>query len=115
VFLTDRALEQIRGIEQYSVDRWGRRVADKYLDEIQCALDHLKDQPDHVKSDLTFGSSLGFYRVRKHILACTTIGQAIYVLAVFHTSMDLPSRLAELEPTLLAEAQFLHQKLREPH
>jgi hypothetical protein len=26
--------------------------------------------------------------------------------------MDLPTRLAELEPRLIAEAQFLHEKLR---
>ena len=46
-----------------------------------------------------------------HFLVCTTFGDAIYVLTIKHGTSDLPSRIGELEPSLLKEADFLHQAL----
>ena len=48
-------------------------------------------------------------QVREHFLICTERKQNIYVLAISHGSMDLPNRVAELEPVLLDEAEILHR------
>jgi len=45
------------------------------------------------------------------VLACDYRERSNVVLTVIHASMDIPSRLAELEPTLAVEANFLHEKL----
>jgi hypothetical protein len=47
--------------------------------------------------------------VRRHFLVCSLVGSNIYVLAVKHGSLDLPKRLAELQPQLLEEAHLLHK------
>lgn len=70
ILLTKRALQDIRDLESYSVERWGRATARKYVD---------------------------------------------HVLAVLHTSMDTPSRLAKLQPQLTLEAGLLHDKLSLDH
>ena len=44
-------------------------------------------------------------------MVCTLSAGRIYVLTIQHGSMDLPSRLAELEPQLLAEAELLRRAL----
>jgi len=112
VILTERALSDLRAIEGYSVAEWGRRTADKYLDDIATALDLLASNPEVLRHELEFASNLVFYRVRKHYLVCDVRGKNVYVLTVIHTSMDIPTRLAELEPQLLAEVEFLHARLR---
>lgn len=38
-------------------------------------------------------------------------GDHIIVLALLQTPIDIPSRLSELEPTLMVETELLHQQL----
>jgi plasmid stabilization system protein ParE len=114
IVLADRAVDDLLEIERYSVQHWGRKTADKYLDHIQSALDRLRDHPDLLSADVAASPAILFYRVQKHVLVCTKIDAGLIVLTVFHASMDLPARLIELEPQLMAEAAFLQQKLNTP-
>lgn len=112
VFLTERALSDLDGIERYSIKQWGRKVVDRYLGDIAAALDRIRDQPEILRLEPEFALGLHFYRVNKHILVCDVNQRLIIVLTVIHTSMDLPTRLQELEPQLMAEVEFLRNKLR---
>jgi toxin ParE1/3/4 len=111
ILLTKRALRDIRDIESYSVERWGRATARKYVDGIESALDRIAEKPNLLREEPQFAQALRFYRVGKHVLACDVQGDVIHVLAVLHTSMDIPSRLARLQPQLALEAGLLHDKL----
>lgn len=110
--LTQRTLSDLLDIERYSVKEWGRRVADKYLDDIAAALDRLKENVDLLRIEQDLATGLYVYRVNRHYLVCDLQVNAIIVLTVVHTSMDLPSRLLELQPHLLTESQILQSKLR---
>jgi plasmid stabilization system protein ParE len=111
VVLTDRALADLRNIEDFSVRTWGRRTADKYLADIESALDRLRETPEILRLEPGLADGLYFYRVRKQVLVCDCAKDFITVLTLIHTSMDIPVRLAELEPRLAAEIQFLRDKL----
>jgi plasmid stabilization system protein ParE len=97
-------------IERYSVKEWGRKSADKCLDDIQSALDRLKEDPDILRLETDLAPGLYFYRVGKHFLVCDYPGDMIVVLTVTHTSMDIPARLTELEPRLESEVRLLRQR-----
>lgn len=112
--LTQRALADLKEIERYSVQEWGRKTAGKYLDDIAAALDRLVENPQLLKLEPEFSPNLFFFRVRKHFLVCDCQGDSIIVLTVIHTSMDLPARLQELEPRLALEAQIMTAKLGTP-
>lgn len=88
----------------------GRKAANKYLDDIAAALDRLVEHPEILRLQPEFSPGLSFYRVRKHFLVCDYHNPLIIVLTVIHTSMDLPARLLELEPQLVAESQLLRTK-----
>jgi toxin ParE1/3/4 len=111
VELTHRALADLREIEQFSIQEWGSKAADKYLDEIIAALDRVQQSPELLRLEPDFAPGLYFYRVKKHILACDWQDELVIVLTVIHTSMDLPARLLELEPRLAAESQLLRSRL----
>lgn len=110
--ITDRALQDIAAIEEYSIENWGKRVADRYVDDIESALQRLAEHPELLREEPDFHGSLRFYRVNKHFLVCDVQVGAIYVLTVLHASMDIPNRLSEREPTLKIEVELLHKKLR---
>lgn len=112
VLLTQRALDDIRSIESYSLEQWGRKTTEKYLDDLASALDRLKLNSEILRIEPDFAADLYFYRVRKHVLVCDYDRRTVIVLTVIHASMDIPARLVELQPQLIAEAQFLRDRLR---
>jgi hypothetical protein len=42
---------------------------------------------------------------------CDVRAQSVLVLTVIHASRDIPSRLAEIQPTLSAEVELLLRRL----
>jgi hypothetical protein len=42
---------------------------------------------------------------------CDVRPKTVIVLTLIHASRDIPSRLAETQPTLSAEVELLHRKL----
>jgi plasmid stabilization system protein ParE len=112
VDLTERALADLREIESYSVREWGRKTANAYLDGISAALDRLQENPEILRVEPQITPNLFFYWVKKHLLVCDIMATTVRVLAVIHTSMDLPARLLELEAGLGLEAEILRNKSR---
>jgi plasmid stabilization system protein ParE len=110
--LTQRALRDFAEIEAYSVEQWGKRTATRDLSDLEAGLERLREDPDLLRPEEGFHASLRFYSVNKHAFVCDVLANAIVVLTVLHGSMDIPSRLHELSPTLSMEAQFLHHKLQ---
>jgi toxin ParE1/3/4 len=107
--LSRRAVRDLEELRRYSVEQWGERVAEEYLDSIEEALNRLRESPNLLRTKPEFSRHLRFYRVRRHFPVCSVVEENIYVLAVKHGSLDLPHRLAELEPGLREEADLLHR------
>jgi plasmid stabilization system protein ParE len=112
LLLTQRALRDVQAIFDYSSEHWGKKAADKYLDEIESGLERLKAQPSLLKPQRDFHPALMFYRVNRHLLVCDALPGSIVVLTMVHASMDIPARLAELQPTLIAEVELLHGRIQ---
>ena len=111
--MTQRSLRDLVAIEAYSVEQFGRRVANQYLDKLESGINRLKDNPELLREEPPFHASLKFYRIEKHVLVCETgVSGKIIVLTLLHGSMDIPARLAELEPALVIEVAVLLKKLK---
>jgi toxin ParE1/3/4 len=104
-----RAFLDIEEIRRFSIQNWGERVADEYLDNIEQAFIRLRENPGLLRSKPKFSKRLAFHRIQRHFLVCAVVENNVYVLAVKHGSLDLPDRLAVLEPSLMEEAELLHK------
>ena len=82
LFTTYRADADLAIIEDFSIEKWGKSVADKYIDGFDRAFERLKEHPALLREKSEVSDRLKFYRVREHFLVCDTIDQDIYVLAV---------------------------------
>lgn len=111
LLLTQRALRDLREIQAYSHTEFGRKAADRYLDDLNEGLQRITGDPTLPIFVPDLHPALRFYRVRKHLLACDVQPKSIVVLAVIHASMDIPERLAELQPKLSQEVELLHRQL----
>ena len=113
VHLTERALRDIAGIESYSLEQFGKEVAAQYIGKLEAGIGRVSDNAELLPEESHFHESLKFYRIEQHLLVCETgIEDKIIVLTLQHASMDIPSRLAELEPKLSIEAEMLLTQLR---
>ena len=113
LYVTDRAVRDIAEIREYSVEQFGRRVANQYLSTVENTLNLLKSSPSLLRDQPELHSWFKFYRRKKHFLVCDQQAGGIYVLTLIHTSMDIPTRLLELEPSLTMEVALLHRKLQQ--
>jgi len=113
LFQTRRAIEDFAKIEAFSTETWGQRVADEYLAKFETAFELIRSSPEILHARQEFSGRLLFYYVGKHWLVCDVIDDDVYVLTVKHGSMDLPARVAELEPQLVREAELLHRRITE--
>jgi plasmid stabilization system protein ParE len=109
--LTDRTLQDLVSIKDYSIDVWGKKVAAGYMGDFESALQRISDNPGLLRSEPNLHEYLYSYRVKKHLLVCDIQTTAIFVLTVLNASMDIPERLLELEPSLKLEVEMLHQQL----
>jgi toxin ParE1/3/4 len=110
--LTDRAMFDLAEIRDYSINQFGIEVANRYIEDIQNGLSLIKEHPRVLQTKDKTLEAFSFYPVQKHHLVCTVIGGTIIVLTVTHCQIDLISRLAKLEPTLLEEANILLESLK---
>ena len=112
VHLTHRALRDIANIESYSIEKFGEQVAEQYIGKLEAGIWRLSDNAELLREESLFHDSLKFYRIEQHLLVCETgIEGKIIILTVLHATMDIPSRLAELEPKLSIEAEMLLKQL----
>ena len=110
-YLSRRALHHIDEIDPYSIERWGDQVAQQYLVDLFAAIRRLEESPELLRLRPECSLRLRFYRVREHMLVFDLLNADIYVLAVWHGSMDLPGRMERLEPQLVHEAELFARRI----
>ena len=110
VFLTDRAVSDLLKIEEYSIKKWGKGVAAKYIGKFEKAFKLLELNPDLLLANLSLSAALLFFRVELHLMACIRISSGIVVLTIVQANRDLPTILHELAPTLKDEIALFIQK-----
>ena len=107
------AFDDLRDIESYSTETWGKKVADKYLNSIEASLVLLQENSGLLQEIEGFSEKLKYYRVKNHFLICTELDEFIIVLTIKHVQMDVIAQLIKLEPSLMIEVELLHRRLIE--
>lgn len=109
--LTERAVQDLIDIEAYSVKEWGKRVATKYLADIDQRLQLIKENPGVLAAAEGFPAFFQYYPTGSHVLIFDVRPRSLVLLTVIHGSRDIPKRLAEFAPAMALEVEILHSKL----
>lgn len=97
-------------IYAFSVEKWGEKTAERYLDQIQDSLLLLEENPKLLLQKPEISNRFKLYQTGAHWLVCDMLGNDIFVLTIKHLSINLLDRLKTLEPTLEEEVNILYQK-----
>ena len=72
LFLTERALQDVRDIESYSIEQWGKQAAGKYMARIEAALDRIVERPELLQRNRTSPSLSDSHRAFRSTFSYAT-------------------------------------------
>ena len=94
--LTNKAVDDLSDIWNYTFDKWSEIQADKYY---MTLLDFCKELADHPGSGKTYDDvspDLLGYKVHQHIIFYKIVSdKEIEVIRILHSRMDLKNRMGD--------------------
>jgi plasmid stabilization system protein ParE len=86
------AKQELLELKRYSVERWGRDVALRYLEDVRDAAKGIAAKPDRAK---TLKGPFRIFRVRSHYLIVHVDDSArrVTIARVLHAAMDIDRHL----------------------
>jgi toxin ParE1/3/4 len=94
--LTNKAVEDLTGIWDYTFDNWSEKQADKYYDFLLENCQDIANNPDLGKNYDGITSNLFGLKASRHIIFYRKlINKPIEITRILHERMDLKNRITE--------------------
>ena len=92
--LTKKAVSDLAGIWEYTVDEWSEQQAERYYNLILDTCESISENPTIGKSYEEITKDLLGIRMNKHIIFYRVLaGRPIEITRILHAQMDLKKRL----------------------
>ena len=94
--LTNKAVEDLTGIWDYTFDNWSEKQADKYYDFLLENCQDIANNPDLGKNYLGITADLFGLKASRHIIFYRKLAdKPIEITRILHERMDLKNRIIE--------------------
>lgn len=95
-FLTNKAVEDLSKIWEYTCEVWSEKQADKYYELLTSSFREIALKPEIGKQYPEIDSAIYGFRAGKHIVFYQlTQSKDIEIIRILHQRMDLKSRMEE--------------------
>tara|TARA_R110002012_G_scaffold263456_2_gene446491 strand:+ start:156665 stop:156964 length:300 start_codon:yes stop_codon:yes gene_type:complete len=94
--LTNKAVEDLSKIWDYTFEVWPENQADKYYEELISNCDEIAKNPDLGKSYTGISEQLLGLKANRHIIFYRTLSESyVEITRILHERTDLKQRIAE--------------------
>ena len=94
--LTNKAVEDVTGIWEYTFEKWSEQQADRYYNLLLDSCQDIVNNPDLGKNYDGITNDLFGLKTNRHIIFYRKrINQPIEITRILHGRMDLKNRLTE--------------------
>jgi toxin ParE1/3/4 len=94
--LTNKAVDDLAGIWEYTFDKWSKNQADRYYLILIESFNEITIKPQIGKPYLGIVENLKGYQVGKHIVFYRLIeNNNVEIIRILHERMDLKNRIIE--------------------
>ena len=94
--LTNKAVEDLSKIWEYTFETWSEQQADKYYDVLISNFQEIAENPDFGKNYDGISKQLFGFKVNKHIIFYRALNENhIEITRILHERMDLKKRTTE--------------------
>lgn len=91
--LTPSAKSYLIEIWNYTVETWGKKQAEKYLQDIEAKLNQLAANPGLGRQRSEIAPGYYSFPVRKHIIFYLRTDTCIDIIGILHGKMDIDNNL----------------------
>lgn len=109
--LTRQAARSLREIYSRSVDVWGSKIADQYMDEIYVVMNNIAQNPKCGLAHKKRAAPFLMVPAGKHFIVYDQMKTGVVVLAVLHQRRNIERLIFDLEPSFLSEIQAIRKKI----
>ena len=94
--LTNKAVEDLAKIWEYTFETWSEKQADKYYEMLISNCQEIANNPNLGKSYVGIARSLLGIKANRHIIFYRTVSEDyVEVTRILHEKMDLKNRIVE--------------------
>jgi toxin ParE1/3/4 len=94
--LTNKAVDDLAGIWNYTLEKWSEAQADKYYRMLVEAFEEVAIHPESGKKYPVVSENLFGFRAGRHIIFYRKPGETeVRIIRILHGQMDLKSRIRE--------------------
>ncbi|APQ17993.1 type II toxin-antitoxin system RelE/ParE family toxin [Maribacter hydrothermalis] len=94
--LTNKAIEDLSRIWEYTYEVWSEKQADKYYNELISSCKEIAENPDIGKNYSVISNKLLGVNKNRHIIFYRTVDENfIEITRILHERMDLKHRITE--------------------
>jgi toxin ParE1/3/4 len=94
--LTNKAVEDLSKIWEYTFEVWSEQQADKYYDELISNCQEIAENPELGKNYNGISKQLFGMKANRHIIFYRTLNENyVEITRILHERMDLKTRIAE--------------------
>lgn len=94
--LTNKAVEDLTNIWEYTIDKWSENQADKYYTSLLTSCQTIANNPEIGKVYFDITPTLYGFKINIHIIFYRKqIDQPVTIIRILHERMDLQNRLSD--------------------
>lgn len=96
---TKLADSDLFNIYLYTYQTWGAAQAKTYTDALKAAITRIAEQPEQpeTKDRSNVYPGCRSYLMKRHLIFYRVVGEYLEIMRILHGSMDITSRLAEVD------------------
>jgi len=92
--LTNKAVDDLTKIWEYTIEKWSEQQADKYYITLLDSCQAIANNPELGKKYADINADLFGYKINRHIIFYRKLtNQPVEITRILHERMDLKSRL----------------------
>lgn len=112
-YLTLRAASDLRSIQKYSIEKWGKSVAEIYINDLYKGFQNAANNPD--LGALRQDRSIPFLMipVREHFIIFEPFQDGIIILTVLHQVRDIEGIITSFETKFLKDIERLKHRFQQ--
>jgi toxin ParE1/3/4 len=95
IYKQSLAEQDLVNVWLYTLERWGERQADKYLDDLEQAMLLLAETPLACRERDELTPAVRIHHHKHHMIVYETVQDGINVVRVLHESMDVDFQLED--------------------
>lgn len=93
-FFSNKAVEDLTKIWEYTFEVWSENQADKYYEQIIESCQFIAEKPTKGKKYLEISDEILGFKVERHIIFYRQVSQnEIEIIRILHERMDLKNRI----------------------